>query len=78
MEREGGVYIKTSHIRWSKHYCFAPLYAASERALVIPGSWRSGSAIPLYGPTTDSAGEAGVVRVVFATQLEQSMQRERR
>jgi len=56
----------------------APLYANSERALVI--SIRGDREVPyLYMDLLQKElVEAGVVRVVFATQLEQSMQRERR
>ena len=56
----------------------APLYAASDRALVI--SIRGDRDVPYqYMDLLQSEMvEAGVVRVVFATQLEQSMQRERR
>jgi biopolymer transport protein ExbD len=56
----------------------APLYAQSERALVI--SIRGDREVPYryVDILQQELVEAGVVRVVFATQLEQSMQRERR
>ena len=56
----------------------APLYAASDRALVI--SIRGDRDVPyLYMDLLQKElVAAGVVRVVFAAQLEQSMQRERR
>jgi len=56
----------------------APLYAASDRALVI--SVRGDRDVPyIYvDQLQKELVEAGVVRVVFAAQLEQSMQRERR
>jgi biopolymer transport protein ExbD len=56
----------------------APLYAASERALVI--SVRGDREVPyrFMDQVQQELVAAGVVRVVFATQLEQSMQRERR
>jgi biopolymer transport protein ExbD len=56
----------------------APLYAASERALVI--SIRGDRDVPyrFMDQLQKELVAAGVVRVVFATQLEQSMQRERR
>mgnify|MGYP003572436283 FL=1 len=56
----------------------APLYAASDRALVI--SIRGDREVPyLYMDLLQKElVAAGVVRVVFAAQLEQSMQRERR
>jgi biopolymer transport protein ExbD len=56
----------------------APLYAASERALVI--SIRSDRQTPyrFVDQLQQELVDAGVVRVVFATQLEQSLTRERR
>jgi biopolymer transport protein ExbD len=56
----------------------APLYAASERALVI--SIRSDRLTPyrFVDQLQQELVAAGVLRVVFAAQLEQSMQRERR
>jgi biopolymer transport protein ExbD len=56
----------------------APLYAASERALVI--SIRGDREVPYVhmDQLQKELVAAGVVRVVFAAQLEQSMQRERR
>jgi hypothetical protein len=56
----------------------APLYADSDRALVI--SIRGDRDVPyLYMDLLQKElVAAGVVRVVFAAQLEQSMQRERR
>ena len=56
----------------------APLYAASERALVI--SIRGDREVPyrFMNLLQQELVAAGVVRVVFAAQLEQSMQRERR
>jgi biopolymer transport protein ExbD len=56
----------------------APLYAESERALVI--SIRGDREVPyrFIDQVQSALVSAGVVRVVFATQLEQSMQRERR
>ncbi|MDH5591071.1 MAG: biopolymer transporter ExbD, partial [Gemmatimonadota bacterium] len=55
-----------------------PLYAASDRALVI--SIRGDREVPyrFMDQVQKELVAAGVVRVVFATQLEQSMQRERR
>jgi biopolymer transport protein ExbD len=56
----------------------APLYAASQRALVI--SVRGDREVPyrFMNQVQDALVAAGVVRVVFATDLEQSKQRERR
>ena len=79
MEREGGVYINDQpHTMEQATTVVAPLYAASERALVI--SVRGDREVPYrYMDQLQTAlVNAGVVRVVFATQLEQSMQRERR
>ena len=79
MEREGGVYINDQpHTMEQAPTVVAPLYAASERALVI--SVRGDREVPYrYMDQLQTAlVNAGVVRVVFATQLEQSMQRERR
>ena len=79
LEREGGVYINDQpHTMEQATTIVAPLYAASERALVI--SVRGDREVPYrYMDQLQTAlVNAGVVRVVFATQLEQSMQRERR
>ena len=79
MEREGGVYINDQpHTMEQATTVVAPLYAASERALVI--SVRGDREVPYrYMDQLQTAlVNAGVVRVVFATQLEQSMKRERR
>jgi biopolymer transport protein ExbD len=56
----------------------APLYAQSDRALVI--SIRGDRDTPYHymDALTKELVDAGVVRVVFATKLEQRMQRERR
>lgn len=56
----------------------APLYAASDRALVI--SIRGDRDVPyrIIDQLQDELVAAGVVRVVFAAQLEQQMQRARR
>ncbi|HIC63953.1 MAG TPA: biopolymer transporter ExbD [Gemmatimonadetes bacterium] len=79
LEREGGVYINDQpHTMEQATTVVAPLYAASQRALVI--SIRGDREVPYrYMDQLQTAlVNAGVVRVVFATQLEQSMQRERR
>ena len=79
LEREGRVYINDQpHTMGEATTVVAPLYAASQRALVI--SIRGDREVPyLYMDQLQTAlVNAGVVRVVFATQLEQSMQRERR
>ncbi len=56
----------------------APLYAASERALVISIRGDREVAYRYIDQLQQEMVAAGVVRVVFATLLEQSMQRERR
>ena len=79
MERDGVVYINDqAHSMDQVTARVAPLYAASERALVI--SIRGDREVPyrFIDQVQSALVSAGVVRVVFATQLEQSMQRERR
>jgi biopolymer transport protein ExbD len=79
MERTGEVFINDQPYQMQDvSVVVAPLYAASERALVI--SIRGDRDVPyLYmDQLQKELVEAGVVRVVFAAQLEQSMQRERR
>lgn len=79
LEREGGVYVNDQpHTMEQATTIVAPLYSASQRALVI--SIRGDREVPYrYMDQLQTAlVNAGVVRVVFATQLEQSMQRERR
>ncbi|MGD2046924.1 MAG: biopolymer transporter ExbD [Gemmatimonadota bacterium] len=79
MERNGTVFMNDQPFAMAdvSNYV-APLYAASDRALVI--SIRSDRQTPYHfvDALQKELVEAGVVRVVFATQLEQSMQRERR
>jgi biopolymer transport protein ExbD len=79
MERSGTVFMNDQPFAMADVSSFvAPLYAASDRALVI--SIRSDRQTPYtyVDQLQKEMVEAGVVRVVFATQLEQSMQRERR
>ncbi|MGY8798615.1 MAG: ExbD/TolR family protein [Longimicrobiales bacterium] len=79
MERDGVVYINDQvHTMEEVTTVVAPLYAASQRALVI--SVRGDREVPyrFMNQVQDALVAAGVVRVVFATDLEQSMQRERR
>ena len=79
MERTGEVFINDQPYQMQDvSVVVAPLYAASDRALVI--SIRGDRDVPyLYmDQLQKELVEAGVVRVVFAAQLEQSMQRERR
>ena len=56
----------------------APLYAASERALVISIMGDRDTPYLLMDQLQSELVAAGVVRVVFAAQLEQQMQRARR
>ncbi len=79
MERDGVVYINDQAYSMEQVTTIvAPLYAESERALVI--SIRGDREVPyrFIDQVQSALVAAGVVRVVFATQLEQSMQRERR
>jgi len=79
METDGVVYINDQpHTMAEVTAVVAPLYAASERALVI--SIRGDREVPyrFIDQLQTALVSAGVVRVVFATQLEQSIQRERR
>ena len=79
MERDGSIFINDLPVPMADVIqIIAPLYAASERALVI--SIRGDREVPyLYMDMVQKElVAAGVVRVVFAAQLEQSMQRERR
>ena len=79
METDGTVYLNDQpHTMEQVTTVVAPLYAASERALVI--SIRGDSEVPYqYMDQLQTAlVNAGVVRVVFAAQLEQNMQRARR
>jgi biopolymer transport protein ExbD len=79
MERDGSIYINDQAYEMGEvSQVVAPLYAASERALVI--SIRGDREVPYryVDLVQQELVAAGVVRVVFAAQLEQQMQRERR
>jgi biopolymer transport protein ExbD len=79
MERDGSVYMNDQPYEMTGvSNVVAPLYASSDRALVI--SVRGDREVPyIYvDQLQKELVEAGVVRVVFAAQLEQNMQRERR
>ena len=79
MERDGTVFMNDQPYPMEDvHTVVAPLYAASERALVI--SIRGDREVPyrFMDQLQQELVAAGVVRVVFAAQMEQSMQRERR
>ena len=79
MESDGSVFINDQPYTMDEvSQVVAPLYADSERALVI--SIRGDREVPYryMDLLQTELVAAGVVRVVFAAQLEQSMQRERR
>ncbi|MDH5760304.1 MAG: biopolymer transporter ExbD [Gemmatimonadota bacterium] len=79
MERDGAIFINDQEYQMAEvSQVVGPLYAASDRALVI--SIRGDREVPyrFMDQVQKELVAAGVVRVVFATQLEQSMQRERR
>jgi len=79
VERNGGIYINDQPYTMEQvSEVVGPLYAASDRRLVI--SIRGDREVPYI--TMDQIQKelvaAGVVRVVFATELEQRMTRQRR
>ena len=79
MEQDGSIFINDQSYQMDEiSQVVAPLYAASERALVI--SIRGDREVPYryVDLVQQELVAAGVVRVVFAAQLEQQMQRERR
>ena len=79
MERDGSIFMNDQPYPMEDvHLVVAPLYAASERALVI--SIRGDREVPyrFMDQLQQELVAAGVVRVVFAAQMEQSIQRERR
>lgn len=76
MERDGSVYINDQRTTMSDVTSIvAPLYADSQKHLVI--SIRADSEVPYHyvDQLQKQLVNAGVVRVVFATKLEQKMQR---
>ncbi len=79
MERDGSIFINDQPVAMTDvSQIVAPLYADSERALVI--SIRGDRDVPyrFLDQVQQELVAAGVVRVVFAAQMEQAMQRERR
>ncbi len=79
MERDGTIFINDQPVPMEDVSAIvAPLYADSERALVI--SIRGDRDVPyrFMDQVQQELVAAGVVRVVFAAQMEQAMQRERR
>jgi biopolymer transport protein ExbD len=79
LERNGNVYINDQQYTMDEvSQVVAPLYANSERALVISIRGDRETPYNLVDQVQKELVAAGVVRVVFATELEQKMQRERR
>jgi biopolymer transport protein ExbD len=79
VQRDGGIFINDRPYSISEVTAVvAPLYAASDRALVI--SIRGDREVPYttFDLLQKQLVAAGVVRVVFATELEQRMAREQR
>ncbi len=79
VERDGSVYMNDQQFQMEEvSQYIAPRYAQSDRALVI--SIRGDREVPyrIIDQLQDELVAAGVVRVVFAAQLEQQMQRARR
>lgn len=79
VEQDGSVWVNDRQLAMSAvSQLVAPLYAASERRLVI--SVRADQDVPYIhiDQIQKQLVAAGVVRVVFATELERTMTRERR
>jgi biopolymer transport protein ExbD len=79
LQKDGAVYINDQPYTLDEvSQVVAPLYAQSQRALVISIRGDRDTPYSLVDQMQKELVQAGVVRVVFATQLEQRMQRERR
>ena len=79
LQKDGAVYINDQLYTMDEvSQVVAPLYAQSERALVISIRGDRDTPYSMVDQMQKELVAAGVVRVVFATQLEQRMQRERR
>ena len=79
MQEDGGIFINDQQYSMDEvSQVVAPLYAASERALVISIRGDRDTPYFLMDQLQKELVAAGVVRVVFAAQLEQQMQRARR
>jgi biopolymer transport protein ExbD len=79
VERDGSIWINDRNFLMPEvSEIIGPLYASTDRRLVI--SIRADSEAPyrFIDQLTDEMVQAGVVRVVFATELEQAMTRVRR
>lgn len=79
IQKDGQIFINDQRYTMDEvSQVVAPLYAASQRALVISIRGDRDTPYLLMDQLQDELVAAGVVRVVFATTLEQRMQRERR
>lgn len=79
LQRDGTIYINDQrHTMEEVSQVVAPLYAASDRALVISIRGDRETPYSLVDQLQSELVAAGVVRVVFSARLEQRMQRERR
>ena len=79
IQEDGSIYINDQQYSMDEvSQVVAPLYAASERALVISIRGDRDTPYLLMDQLQKELVAAGVVRVVFAAQLEQQMQRARR
>jgi biopolymer transport protein ExbD len=79
LQEDGAVFINDQQYNLTEvSQVVAPLYADSDRALVISIRGDRDTPYILVDQLQNELVAAGVVRVVFAAQLEQRMQRERR
>ena len=79
IQKDGQIFINDQRYNMDEvSQVIAPLYAQSERALVISIRGDRDTPYILMDQLQKELVAAGVVRVVFATALEQRMQRERR
>ena len=79
IQEDGSVFINDQQYSLDEvSQVVAPLYAASERALVISIRGDRDTPYVLMDQLQKELVAAGVVRVVFAAQLEEQMQRARR
>lgn len=79
LQKDGNVYINDQLYTMDEvSQVVAPLYAKSERALVISIRGDRDTPYSMVDQMQKELVSAGVVRVVFATTLEQKLQRERR
>ncbi len=79
VERDGSIWINDSNYPMEEvSDVVAPLYAQSERHLVISTRGDRETPYPVMDAVQKELVSAGVVRVVFATELEQQISRARR